>query len=137
MADQAWQWWSGSNDEFYTNGPFECREHAVEVLDGYGGYIIEAIKQDVRFSADQLIDVQYFEDDDYFSGEGGDPDRKGDKEEIAKADAELQELLNAWCAKWQHTFVAPEMFAATRNAASVPKFEDEAAQKAWLAQVPA
>ncbi|WP_394436734.1 hypothetical protein ACGGKE_07805 [Sphingobium naphthae] len=137
MSDKDWQWWSGTNDEYYTNGPFQCREHAVEELDGEGGYIIEAVKLHVRFNADQLIENQYFEDDDYFSGENSDPDRAGSVAIIKTANAELQGLLDAWCNKWQHTFVAPEMFAATRNAAIVPEFADEAAQEAWLAENPA
>ncbi len=137
MSKESWQWWAGSNDEHYTNGPFECREHAVEALDGYGGFIVEAVQLDVQFSADQLIDAQYFDDDDYFSGEYGEPDRNGDVDTIKAADAELQALLDGWLAKWGHTFVKPEMFAQTRNGQAVPKFETEAAQEAWLAEEPA
>jgi hypothetical protein len=121
IADRAavWEWWSGSNDEYYTNGPFASREAAISALDGYGGFIVEAVKKSVQFSADQLIDSQYFEDDDYFSGEHGEPDRAGGGDAIAAADAELQAVLDAWLAKWGHTFVAPEMFAMTRNRASI------------------
>lgn len=116
-----WEWWSGTNDEFYTNGPFATREEAIRELDGYGGHIIEAVKRTVKFSADQLIDAQYYEDDDYFSGEHGEPDRKGDWK---AADAELQAMLDAWAEKWQHTFIAPEMFASSRNREEIAKDAD-------------
>lgn len=117
---QQWKWWSGSNDELYTNGPFATKEEAVAELDGGGGYIVEAVSARVRFSAARLIDQQYFEDDDYFSGEHGEPDRIGDGELIAQADAELQAALDAWLGKWRHTFVTPEMFANSRNHESIP-----------------
>lgn len=117
---QQWAWWSGSDDEFYTNGPFSTKEEAVAELDGHGGYVVEAVRGRVEFSATRLIDQQYFDDDDYFSGEHGEPDRVGDGELIAQADAELQAALDAWLVKWRRTFVVPEMFANSRNHESIP-----------------
>lgn len=111
MADK-WFWYSGSNDEFYQNGPFATREEAIDELYGEGGYIVEAKPQKVAFSAVRMIDDQYFDCEDYFSGENNEPDRKGKFEE---ANAELQSLINEWLVKWEDTFVQPEIFAATRS----------------------
>lgn len=107
---EPFSWWSGSNDEFYTNGPFATREQAVGELCGEGGYVVEAARMPVTFSVDQLIEDQYFECDDYFSGENGEPERTGGADVVAAADAELQALLDAWLARWRHTFNQPEMF---------------------------
>lgn len=140
-----WKWWSGSNDEFYTNGPFDTREEAIEELDGQGGYIVEAVRDKVQFSAKRLIDQQYFEEDDYFSYEHGEPDRVGEKELIAQADMELQAALDVWLDKWRYTFVTPEIFANSRNHESVPVdyssdgelSEAEEAELADLESIPA
>jgi hypothetical protein len=118
--EPAWQWFSGANDEWYSNGPFDTRDEAIEALEGEGGFIIEAQKQRVRFTASGLIDDQYYDADDLFSYDHGDEhDRIGGADLIAAADAELQALLDAWTARWQHTFAAPTIFAATRNAEQV------------------
>lgn len=103
-------WWSGSNEEYFTNGPFDTREDAVAALDGEGGYVVKAALMPITFSAASLIDDQYFECDDYFSGEHGEPERVGFGDAVALADAELQALLDAWTARWRHTFNQPEMF---------------------------
>lgn len=58
MTDKDWKWYSGSNDEEFHNGPFDAREDAVDALDGYGGYVIEAVKYDLRLS--DLFQVSSF-----------------------------------------------------------------------------
>lgn len=117
VTDKAnWVWWSGSNEEFFSNGPFETRDEAVDALEEERGFVIHALPYALNFSARRLLDDQYFECEDYFSGEHGEADRVGKPEGIAEADAELQSLLDAWVAKWKGTFVAPEMFAASSPA---------------------
>jgi len=34
MTHQEWKWYSGSNDEEFSNGPFDTREQAIAELDG-------------------------------------------------------------------------------------------------------
>lgn len=108
---EKWMWWSGPNDELYTNGPYLTREEALEALDGGWGYIVEAVSQKLRFSAEDMLETQYFENDDLFSGEGPNADRIGDNKD---ADAELQALLDEWTAKWAHTFISPTRFKGHR-----------------------
>lgn len=120
MTKDKWQWFSGTNDEYFTNGPFETREEAIEALDGYGGHIIEAERYPITFSARRLIDDQYFDCEDYFSGEYSEPARYGNEEFVAAADAELQAALDAWLAKWSVSFIQPEMFCRQRNAEYIP-----------------
>jgi len=115
MVKSNWQWWSGDNDEHFTNGPFETREDAIEALDGDGGYVIEAERHVVTFSAERLINDQYFDCEDYFSGDYSEPARYGSEEFVKQADAELQQLLDNWLAKWSVCFVQPEMFCRQRN----------------------
>lgn len=120
MTKDNWQWWSGTNDEYMTNGPFACREDAIEALDGYGGYIVEAKRYPITFSAERLINEQYFECEDYFCGEYTEPARYGDADFVATADAELQQLLDGWLAKWSVSFIQPEMFCRQRNDEYIP-----------------
>lgn len=120
-----WQWWAGDNEEWFSSGPHPTREVAIDQGRDYFGeeailHIVEAAPQRVTFSASNLIEAQYFECDDYFSGEHGDPDRVGGPDVVKAADAELQSLLDWWASRWQHTFNRPEMFAATRNSEVVP-----------------
>lgn len=118
-AAPEWRWWAGDNEEWYSHGPFDTREEAVKALDGYGGHVTEAIQQSVKFSADNLLDDQYFDGDDLFDMDRTEPDRIGGADLIAAADAELQTLLDAWAARWQHTFAAPSLFAGTRNGEAI------------------
>lgn len=110
-----WGWRSGPNNEYYTNGPFADRADAVAALDGERGYIVEAVQGAVRFDAERLINDQYFEDDSNFDFDNMEPDRTGGGDVADAADAELQALLDGWVARWRHTFVTPNMFAATRG----------------------
>lgn len=125
MKQDNWQWWSGTNDEYFTNGPFKCREDAIEALDGDGGYIVEAERYPIRFNVDRLIDHQYFECDDYFSGENVEPARAGSEEFVAAADSELQQALDTWLVKWAASFVQPEMFCRQRNDEYIPADDEE------------
>lgn len=124
MTKPTWGWWVGSNEEWYSTGPLASRDDAI--AGGKAEYpgetfcIVEALPQSLSFSAENLIDAQYFEADDLFSYEdGNDPDRKGKPEVIKEANAELQALLDQWCDKWRHTFVTPSLFAATRNGETI------------------
>lgn len=111
-----WSWWSGSNDEWYTDGPFATRDQALAALDGDAGYIVEArAALPVRFSAEQLIENQYLENSDSFDCDHAEPDRCGDAAEIVAADAELQALLDHWCDRYAHLFARGNLFSATRN----------------------
>lgn len=125
MAEQAWKWWSGSNNELYANGPFLTREEAIDALCDEGGFIVEAQQGAVRFSAKRLLDDQYFEDEDGFDFENVEPDRIGNPAEIARADEELQALLDGWVNKWRHTFVTPNLFVAQRNEERIPAGEND------------
>lgn len=113
------KWWAGSDDEWFTEGPFETREDAVaegqrlaeeDELDGF--YIALAVQQHVSFSAHRMISEQYFEHDDWFDYERVEPNRLGDAE---AADKELQTLIDGWLNRWRHTFVQPTMFASCKS----------------------
>lgn len=117
-----WRWWSGTNDEWYSNGPFDTRDQAVAALDGHGGYIVEAQNGVIHFSADRLIQHQYYDDEDLFAYDYGDePERRGPIAAIEAADAELQILLDSWLNRHRATFMPPVTFAATRNAEKVER----------------
>lgn len=120
-TETGWQWWSGPNNDYFVNGPFATREEAVDELDGEDGYVIEALKHaPVSFDAERLIEDQYANSEDLFDFDHCEPGRKGSKADIAAADAELQALLDAWCAKHGHTFNQPNMFAASRGEEFIP-----------------
>lgn len=113
-------WWAGSNDEWFTEGPFDTREEALAEGRAYaedheleGFFIAEARTQEIRFSAKRLIEDQYMELEDAFDFDNGnEPDRLKGAEE---ADAELQALLDAWCEKHKGTFVQPGVFASCKT----------------------
>lgn len=119
-----WEWWASADQELYTVGPCVSREQVIE--EGRRGlcdhenasfHIIEAKGRIVQFSAERLIEDQYYEQDDWFNfDDGPEPDRQGKTTTIKQADDELQALLDGWCAKWRHTFIKPTMFGETRNA---------------------
>jgi hypothetical protein len=114
-------WWSGRNPEFYTSGPHDTREEAIlagrEEFEGQGFYIVEAAMIEIRLSASRLLDDQYFDSDELFHEDGREPDRCGNHK---AADAELQDILNAWLLRHRDTFVAPSKFAWTRGAEFIP-----------------
>ncbi|MGT2513445.1 hypothetical protein ACVOMT_03570 [Sphingomonas panni] len=111
-----WEWWSGPSDEWYSHGPFATREEAVAALDGDAGYVTQAHPPaPIRLSAEQLLEDQYFENNDDFDFDHAEPDRRGDAAAIASADAELQILLDRWCDRAAHTFERGNLFGGTRN----------------------
>ncbi|MBB3940726.1 hypothetical protein GGR39_002383 [Novosphingobium fluoreni] len=114
-------WWASRDGDFYTSGPHDTREQAIfagrEDFDGGAFHIVEAGIAPLRFSAARLIDQQYFEDDELFHPGASGADRRGN---CKAADAELQEMLDAWLVRHADTFVAPTMFAWSRNEEFIP-----------------
>lgn len=119
-------WWAGTSEEYFQLGPFASREDAIREarceeyhFDGF--HIIEAGTYGITLSARRLLDDQYDENaEDLFDFDHAEPDRRAGADE---ANAELQNLLNEWVAKWSHTFVAPNMFAWCRNSEYFPAEE--------------
>ena len=114
-------WWAGSNEEWFTEGPFDSREEAIQeghkafLHDGF--YIINGENYQISFSAEELIDSQYFDNSDYFCYENGnEPAREGPQEIIDKSNRELQTYLNKWIKKYNHTFAPPGLFAWSKEA---------------------
>ena len=121
---KAWGWWAGPwagpDEEMYCyGGPFDTREEAIECGrgndDGEGFFIVEALEMSVKFSAERLIEDQYFDQEDYFDCDYAEPCRVGLKAQIEAADAELQAVLDAWLDKHRATFNPPNMFAGFRH----------------------
>ena len=112
------KWYSGSTEEYFQNGPFDTRQEAVDALDGEGGWIIEAETYAIAFSAQRLIEDQYFEDNGIFDWDHLEPDRL---QGAVEADVELQQLLDDWLDKWRHTFVQPNMFCRHGVAEFIPE----------------
>ncbi len=114
-------WWASRDGGFYTCGPAPSREGIIlegrDDFDGEAFYIIKAATEPLTFGAARLIDDQYFERNDLFSTEGYSADRRGN---CKAADAELQEMLDAWLVRHADTFVAPTMFAWSRNKEFIP-----------------
>jgi len=117
----AGSWWASRDADVYTSGPHDTREQAIfagrEEFDGDAFYVVEAGIAPLRFSGARLIDSQYFDDDELFHEDGPDADRRGN---CKAADAELQEMLNAWLVRHADTFVAPTIFAWSRNEEFIP-----------------
>lgn len=116
MTDNDWKWYSGSNDEEFHNGPFDTREEAVDALDGYGGFVIEARKDDLRlssyFHAETLLEGA--EEDAYDLSDEGDLifDISDDQE------CDLQARVRAAIDTWQDAHglrFVPFLFTASRN----------------------
>jgi len=114
-------WWASRDADFYTSGPHETREAAIfagrEDFQGGEFYIVEAGLEPFGLDAAELIESQYFEAVGLFHGDGPDPDRRGN---CKAADAELQEMLDAWLVRHADTFVAPTIFAWSRNEELIP-----------------
>lgn len=122
MADnEEGGWWASRDGDWYSVGPEASREAVIRAgivdFDGDAFHIVEAYLVPIQFSAAELIDVQYFENDDLFHMDGGEPDRRGDSK---AADAELQALLDGWLAKHSKTFASPTVFAWSRNEELIP-----------------
>ena len=115
--DHDWKWYSGDNDEAFCGGPFDTREQAIAALDGYGGYVIEAQKTDLRLS--DMFDAEEFleaaEERAYdLCNEDGDPifDVSEDQEKDLRA--RVRATIDAWQDDHGLKFV-PWRFTDQRN----------------------
>lgn len=113
-------WWASHDGEFYKVGPVATRKQILQAgaaeFEGFAFYIVEAGLHEIKFSAADLIEDQYFNAEDlWYDGEGA--DRACDS---TAADAELQALLDGWLAKHIDTFDKPTAFAWSRNEELIP-----------------
>ena len=118
MRDQLeWKWYSGTNDENFSNGPFDTREQAVAELDGYGGYVVQARKVPLRlsgyFDVDQLLgsaeDVVYDQ-----CNENGDPLFDLTDEQSKDLQDRIRAAIDEWQDAQSRVFV-PWAFSETKN----------------------
>ena len=117
MSDNNWKWYSGSNDEVFYNGPFDTRERAVAELDGYGGFVIEARKDDLQLSSHFHIGVllDAAEDDVVdLSDEDGSPIFDVSSDQEADLQARVRATIDAWQDAHGLKFV-PWRFTEQRN----------------------
>jgi len=126
-ATDGWLWFSGSNDENYSN-THNTREHAIAELDGHGGYIVEARQDPMRMAnyidADSLFESAE-EDASEFSNGDGDPIFECTRDQ----QSDLQDRLRQACDKWQedHELVfKPWCFTDTRNSEKIAPDEPRA-----------
>lgn len=128
MVDNSWAWWAGRDEEWLTIGPCQTRDDAIaeainDFGEGEGDFVVmEAVMQTLRLRADSFLERLYEEwadCGDFFSLEHDSPEPQGSKEDQKTSEDELQALLDAWFAKWEHTFPKPNMFASTRNVETV------------------
>ena len=119
-APESAKWWASLSDEWFTGGPFDTRDQAIEEGEGLAieagqakFWVAHAAPFEISFDAQRIIESQYFENEDLFSCEYGiEPDRLDGHE---AADAELQELLKDWIARHSSTFVQPTLFSWCRT----------------------
>jgi hypothetical protein len=112
-----WKWYSGPNDEAYTNGPFDTREQAVAELDGLGGYVIMARKVPLKLSDSFDADVFLESAEDSASdlaNEDGDPLFDITSYQQADLEARVRAAIDAWQYAHNLTFV-PWAFTETRH----------------------
>ena len=120
---QEWKWYSGSNEEEFSGGPFDTRHQAIAELDGYGGYIVLARKVPLRLSG--YFDVDAFlesaEDAAYdLCNENGDPVFDVSKEQSEDLQARIRAAIEAWQYAHNLTFV-PWAFSGTKNLERIPE----------------
>ena len=126
MTDhQEWKWYSGSNDEEFSNGPFDTREEAVAELDGWGGFVVMARKVPQRLAG--YFDVDTFleeaEEAAYeLCNENGDPLFDVTKEQSEDLQARVRTAIQDWQDTHDLTFV-PWAFTGSSNLENIP--EDE------------
>ena len=127
MSDD-WKWWSGTNDEWYSQS-HETREEAIQSLEGEGGYIIEARQDPVPLSGYFRADDFLERADETLSGSDlGHPD--GDilfecsPEQERDLEARVRAAIDAWQEANGLKFV-PAMFTASRNAEYVEPDPEE------------
>ena len=115
--EQEWKWYSGSNEETFSDGPFDTREQAIDALDGYGGYIVLARKVPQRlsqfFHADTFLENA--EDSAYdMANEDGDPLFDISSDQQADLEARVRAAIEAWQYAHNLTFM-PWAFNGTKN----------------------
>lgn len=123
---QEWKWYSGSDEEQFSGGPFDTREQAIADLDGYGGYVILARKVPLRLA--EYFDVDTFlenaEEVAYDAcNENGDPVFDVSKEQSEDLQARIRAVIEAWQYAHNLTFV-PWAFTSSKNLERIP--EDQA-----------
>lgn len=123
---QEWKWYSGSDGEQFSGGPFDTREQAIADLDGYGGYVILARKVPLRLAG--YFDVETFlenaEEAAYdVCNENGDPVFDVSKEQSEDLQARIRAAIEAWQYAHNLTFV-PWAFTNSKNLERIP--EDQA-----------
>lgn len=139
MAER--QWWASRDEEYCTEGPFRCRDDAIDAGReewGYDGfYVMEVTPQVLRLDALKLLDNQYFDADDLFDIDHVDPDwvRSVPKEERDRAVLDLQALLNEWVEKNGHMLHQPNLFAETHSTEwfepIIDEEEEERGRRDW------
>lgn len=128
MQSGEWAWWAGSNDENYSEGPFDTREEAIAALDGYGGYICEAKQTPLRLSEwvglDRLLETaeDNFADSDRCSECDADSVFKVTPDQEKDLTAILKESIDAWQNAHVLVFTC-YTFSHQRNLEGIP--EDE------------
>ena len=138
-----WLWFSGSNDEHYSD-THNTREEAIAALEGFGGYIVEAIQEPENFISNDPRHSR--------RPRAGRPHRKGGITMRDKIAAIIQNMPEVACASevadailaampgmipglvWEdkHTVVLSSS-AATRNGKYHVAFDDDV--DAWYASL--
>lgn len=109
MNDQnEWKWYSGSDQEAFTDGPFDTREQAIAELDGHGGYVIMARKFPLRLS--KYFDAAGFLEDAEeavydLCNEDGDPIFDISNNQHADLEARVRATIEAWQDESGLTFI--------------------------------
>lgn len=112
-----WKWYAGSNEETFSEGPFDTREQAISALDGYGGYVILARRVPQRLS--QFFDADTFLENAEDSAcdmanEDGDPLFDISSDQQADLEARVRAAIEAWQYAHGLTF-EPWSFTGTKN----------------------
>ena len=123
--EQEWKWYSGHNDENFSNGPFDTKEQAIAELDGYGGYVIMARKVPLRlsgyFDVDQLLEGA--EESVYDQcNDNGDPIFDVTEDQSADLQARILAEIEAWQDAHNLTFM-PWAFSQTNAVERIEKDE--------------
>lgn len=94
-----WKWYSGTNEEYFSGGPFDTREEAVEALEGEAGCVIEATKPDLRLA--QHLDFQQALEELEENFDRMEEDRDVIFEMTKGQEADLIRRLQEACEQWQ------------------------------------
>lgn len=130
-----WAWWAGRSEEYMDLGCYSTRDDAIEggidsVGKGEGDFVILEATSRIAppLEADSIINT-YFEElgenTDYYSGECDYPEWTLDKDKQKEAEAELQDFLTAWSAKWlTDNMTSPDVFDGIRNVETISNTVD-------------